>query len=864
MSIERLLQTHVKQNPEAIAIKYAAEELTYKQLDSKVNQLANYLRKQGVKPEVLVGIYLERSLEIVIAILGILKAGGAYVPLDPAFPQDRLDMIIEDTKVQLILTQSQLAPKIESKGICLLSIDTQWSKISTESEDLAPTAATTDRLAYIMFTSGSTGKPQGVEVTCAQIDYYLQAICKVISVAADDVYLHSSSFAFSSSIRHLLLPLSQGAKVVIVSKKIFANPINLLELIQTDQITIFDTVPSVWNYLLMSLDGIDTERRANLIQSQIRLLIFSGGLLTVQLLKNIRSEFKQPLDIVNVYGQTETIGLSAYPVPADFNREQRYVPVGVAYPHNKLYILDDRMQHVAAAETGELYVAGMSLARRYFNNPQLTDRKFMPNPFTNDRERLYKTGDLARYQSDGNLEIIGRQDFQVKIRGMRVEIEEIETVITEHPDIHQAAVVGKEDRSDEQFLVAYLVTNQQFQIADLRLFLKAKLPDYMMPSAFVILDALPLTPTNKIDRKKLPSPDRKNFTVVPASDDLELQLIRIWEKILGVKPIGIKDNFFELGGHSLIALLLITEIEKIWGKHLFLSSILQSPTVAELADVLRQEKYTAAWSSLVPIELNGQKSPLFCIHPVGGNVLEYYCLAGHLGRDRPIYGLQAQGVDGKQELLDRIEDMASYFIKEIKTVQPHGPYLLIGYSFGGLLAFEIAQQLHHQGEKVDLLGLLDTRSPGLREVNKSFPEYLEIHLNKIRQLEPIEKIKYCFSKISTLFQKKMSYRDRVIANLSRIEMFSPELLNVLDGNIQAQQDYIPQVYSGQITIFRSESQSLYRDLYPELGWKDLVSGGIEIEDIPGDHYEMMREPNVQVLVGKLKTRIDRETSGTNS
>ena len=204
MSIERLLQTHVKQNPEAIAIKYAAEELTYKQLDSKVNQLANYLRKQGVKPEVLVGIYLERSLEIVIAILGILKAGGAYVPLDPAFPQDRLDMIIEDTKVQLILTQSQLAPKIESKGICLLSIDTQWSKISTESEDLAPTAATTDRLAYIMFTSGSTGKPQGVEVTCAQIDYYLQAICKVISVAADDVYLHSSSFAFSSSIRHLL------------------------------------------------------------------------------------------------------------------------------------------------------------------------------------------------------------------------------------------------------------------------------------------------------------------------------------------------------------------------------------------------------------------------------------------------------------------------------------------------------------------------------------------------------------------------------------------------------------------------------------------------------------------------------------
>ena len=863
MSIDRFLQTHVNQNPTAIAIKYITQELTYQQLDSKVNQLANYLRKQGVKPEVFVGIYVERSLDIVVAILGVLKAGGAYVPLDPGFPQERLGTIVAETKVQLIVTQSQLLPKIDNKNICLLSIDTQWSEIATESEELAPSAATPENLAYIMYTSGSTGKPQGVQVTRAQIECYLDAIGDVIQIAANDVYLHSASFAFSSSIRQLFLPLSQGATVAIVSKKILTNPIDLLKFIQTEKVTIFDTVASVWNYMLMSLDSIDSQRRSQLIQSQLRLLIFSGGLLTAQLLKNIRSEFKQPLDIVNVYGQTETIGVSAYPVSIEVDREQRYIPVGVPYPHNKLYILDDRLQPVAATATGELYVAGMNLARGYFNNPQLTDRKFISNPFSPDRERLYKTGDLARYRSDGNLEIVGRQDFQVKIRGMRVEIEEIETVITEYPNVHQAAVIAKEEQADEQVLIAYIVAYQQLKIADMRLFLKEKLPDYMMPSAFVILDALPLTPTNKVDRKKLPLPDRNNFTVVAASDTIEFQLIKIWEKILGVKPIGIKDNFFELGGHSLIALLLITEIEKIWGKHLFLSSILQSPTIAELAEVLRQKESTSSWSSLVPLELGGRKPPLFCIHPIGGNVLEYYALAGYLNQDRPIYGLQAQGIDGKQELIYCVEEMASHFIKEIQTVQPHGPYLLIGYSFGGLLAFEMAQQLYRQGEKVDLLGLLDTRASILREVNKSFPEYLEIHLNKLRQLESLEKVKYCISKINTLFQKKMSYRDNIIADLSKIEMLSPEILNVLDCNIQAQQDYIPQVYPGKVIIFRSESQSLYRDLYPELGWKNLVSGGIEWEDISGDHYEMMREPNVRVLAKKLNDWIDRQTNGNN-
>ena len=471
MSIHQFLPTQLHQSV-AIAIKDEVGQLTYKQLNSRVNQLANYLRQQGVKPEVLVGIYTERSLDNAIAILGVLQAGGAFVPLDPAYPKARLTSILEDTNIQLILTQSHLAADITS-GIDLFLLDTQWDEVARQSEELTAAETTPDNLAYIMYTSGSTGNPQGVQITLAQVECYRKAIDEVVKIQPDDVYLLSASFSFSSSIRQLLLPLAQGAKVVISSRQNSSNLRSLLELIQTEQITVLDTVASVWNYLLISLAEIEQER----IDSALRLLIFSGELLTSQLLQQVRSKFPQPPEIVNIYGQTETIGVCAYPIPDDFDKHDGYAPVGSPYPHTQLYLLNDRLEPVAASATGELYIAGTSLARGYLNNPQLTDRKFIPNPFTTEKQRLYKTGDLARYLPDGNLEIVGRQDFQVKIRGMRVEIEEIETVLMQHPDVKQAAVVGK-DRLGEQIIVAYIVPNRSsINISDLRSFLKTKLTD---------------------------------------------------------------------------------------------------------------------------------------------------------------------------------------------------------------------------------------------------------------------------------------------------------------------------------------------------------------------------------------------------
>jgi amino acid adenylation domain-containing protein len=856
MSIRQLLQAQLYQNPAAIAIKDAFRELTYQQLNSQVDRLANYLRHQGVKPEVTVGIYAERSIDTAIAILGVLKAGGAYVPIDPGYPQARLTAILEEIQPRLILTQQHLVKNITIAEVNLFLLDKQWDEIANESEDLEVALTTPEHLAYIMYTSGSTGKPQGVMVTISQVESYLQAVNQVANIQPGDIYLHTASFSFSSSIRQLLLPLSQGAQVRIASKENTTNLGSLLELIKTENITVFDTVASVWNYLLDGLAEMTGEQRSQLINNQLRLLVFSGGLLTSQLLNRVRSQFQEPPRILNIYGQTETIGVCAYVIPDDFSNQAGYAPVGIPYPYYQLHVLDDRLQPVSGNQTGELYVASTSLARGYLHNPQLNARKFIPNPFTtDDRSQLYRTGDLARYLPDGNLEIVGRQDFQVKIRGMRVEIEEIETLLTQHPDVRQAAVVGKEDKLGEQKIFAYIVASQKhINIGELRSFLQTKLPDYAVPSAFEILDALPLTPNHKLDRKRLPAPSREHVTIIPAADELEQQLLEIWEKVLDIRPIGVSDNFFELGGHSLIALQLFAQIEQRWNKRLLLANLIESPTIAQLAKLIHRAEEPTTRSPLVLIESGGDRSPLFCIHPVGGNLFDYYNLAKKLTKDLPIYGLQARGIDGKQQPFDRIEDMASYYVQAIQTIQPQGTYFLLGYSFGGIIAFEMARQLTDRGCKVAFLGLLDIRCPTIPQLNLPLVQGINRHLNKLKELKLIEQLKYCIDTI--FYRKKIEYRDELITTLSNLDMFTPDLLTVLDCNLQAKKEYLPQVYSGQATLFWTEDQSHYIDLYPELGWGDLVTEGLEIQHLPGNHLTLMKEPYVPVLAEKLQFCID--------
>jgi aspartate racemase len=446
---------------------------------------------------------------------------------------------------------------------------------------------------------------------------------------------------------------------------------------------------------------------------------------------------------------------------------------------------------------------------------------------------------------------------------MRVELGEIESVLEQHPDVRETVVTALEDISGDKRLVAYVVSklpsneiNSTVLTKELRNFLKEKLADYMVPSAFVMLAALPLTPNGKVDRRALPAPNQvrqePEETFVAPQDELELQLTKIWEKVLGVQPIGVRDNFFELGGHSLLAVRLFAEIEQIFGKNLPLATLLQATTVEELASVLRQEGWSAPWSSLVAIQSSGSKPPLFCIHPIGGNVLEYLNLVRYLGSEQPVYGLQAQGLDGKQAPLNRVEDMATHYIKEIRAFQPEGPYFLAGFSFGGAVAFEMARQLHAQGQKVAWLALCDTHSPKLRENHVSFLESIRIRLSHLLQLEPQEKLNYIQSWVRWHMHKG-DYKEFLRNQL-------PEsLLNfdILDANFQATKNYVPQVYSESVTLFRCRVQDPKFSHDPQLGWGEFVSGQLKIHDVPGDHDGMLREPRVRALAEKLKLCLDK-------
>lgn len=419
--IHLCLDSQSELTPNAIALKFQDQTLTYRELNLKANQLANFLKGKGVGPEVKVGICAERSLEIVIAILGVLKAGGVYVPLDPSYPQDRLSFILEETQVPLLLTQSHLIDKVPRHSAKIVCLDQDQSMIAVESEDSPLLSVTDQNLAYIMYTSGSTGRPKGVQITHANIWHYIWAVGKVLEVTARDVYLHTASFSFSSSVRQLMVPLSKGATSVIASREQTKNPLSLFKLIQQQGVTLTDTVPSVWHYGLQALETLDPEQAEALLEFNLRAVAFTGELTPCQLLQKLRHKLKHKPRFFNIYGQTETVGSCAYAIPEQFDRENGYVPVGYAYPHNQVYILDDELRPVVDGEVGELHLGGTCLAQGYLNRPELNQEKYIELEVEERPVRLFKTGDLVRRLPDGVIELLGRIDFQVKIRGMRVE-----------------------------------------------------------------------------------------------------------------------------------------------------------------------------------------------------------------------------------------------------------------------------------------------------------------------------------------------------------------------------------------------------------------------------------------------------------
>jgi amino acid adenylation domain-containing protein len=593
--IHQLFEEQVERSPNAVAVVLEGEQLTYRELNVKANQLAHYLRSLGVGPEVLVGICVERSLEMVISLLGVLKAGGAYVPLDPNYPSERLAFMLEDSSVPVLLTQQKLVDKLPPNSTRVVCLDSDWEEIAAYSEKNPNSTVRPQNLAYVIYTSGSTGKPKGVLIEHKSLVNYTTIARAEYGIQERDRILQFSSISFDVSAEEIYTSLTSGATLVLRTDSMLDSLEGFLRKCNNWEITVLAIPTAYWHELTTFLSQ---EKVA--IPPSLRLIIIGGEKALPERLKTWFECVGQQVRLVNNYGPTETtVGATICELSAA-DATLRELPIGRPIGNVQTYILDENRQPLPIGVPGELHIGGAGLARGYLNRPELTDERFIPNPFSDSpTERLYKTGDLVRYLSDGNIEYVGRIDDQVKIRGFRLEIGEIEAALSQHPNLLSVAVALREDIPGQKSLVAYIVTVQESAptVSELRDFLKQQLPDYMIPNAFVTLPTLPITPNGKVDRRLLPAPDINSLIqtlefVAPQTSTEEL-VASIWKKVLGVEQASVNDNFFELGGHSLLATQVVSQLNSCLGLHLPLSKLFELPTVASLSSYIDATLWTS-------------------------------------------------------------------------------------------------------------------------------------------------------------------------------------------------------------------------------------------------------------------------------
>ncbi len=836
LCIHQLFEEQVDRTPKATAVVFENDHLTYEELNRRSNQLAHHLAKLGVGPEVLVGICLDRSLDMVVALLGILKAGAAYVPLDPAYPSERISLMVEDAEVVLLLTERGLAEALPQTSTNTLFLDTLWDEISKESAGNTTSRVGPQNLAYVIYTSGSTGKPKGVQIQHGAVVNFLSSMRHSPGIASEDRLLAITTLSFDIAGLEIYLPLSVGASVEVLSRDVASDGERLGSKLTSSRATVLQATPATWRMLLEA--GWEGNQR---------LKALCGG---EAWSRSLADELLQRTgSLWNMYGPTET---TIWSTLSRIDSGTDAITIGRPIANTQIFILDKHLEPVPVGVPGELYIGGEGLARGYLKRPELTAEKFIASPFHRDPQaRLYKTGDLARYRITGEIEFLGRIDQQVKIRGFRIEVGEIEAALRRHDGVNEAIVVARKDSTGEQRLIAYFVPASETAatVGELRAFATERLPPHMVPSVFVVLQAMPLTPNGKIDRRALPQPDDQNSaqreSFVAPTDELESQLSKIWESVLGARPVGLKHNFFELGGHSLMAVRLMHRVEQAFGTKLPIATLFQAPTVEQLARILRLKGWSSPWSSLVPIQTSGSKPPLFCAHGIEANVVRFRALAQYLGLEQPFYGLQAQGVNEKSPCHTRTEEMAAHYIKEIRSVRPKGPYFIGGYSFGGMIALEIAQQLLAEGEEPSWVILFDTpyipvpKAPRIQTVACVTFALLNIFR------APLPEMRASLLRLVTA-PVRAYHRWLHVLRLPR------DIKRVRKACIKAAQRYRPRPYPGRIILFRSTYKPIGQRVDPYAGWSTYADHGLETYHIEANHENILLEPQVRSVAEQLR------------
>jgi amino acid adenylation domain-containing protein len=710
--IHQLFEEQVAKTPDAIAVVFEQQELTYQQLNQRANQLAHHLQTLGVKPEVLVGICVERSLEMVVGLLGILKAGGAYVPLDPSYPTERLSYMVSDAGIEVLVTQNNLLSTLPSHSAQAVCLDTDGGAIDSHSPNNLVNDVRADNLAYVIYTSGSTGQPKGVAIEHRNVMRLFTGTQSWYQFNSNDIWTNFHSIAFDFSVWEIWGALSHGGRLVIVPYWISREPQAFYDLLYSERVTVLNQTPSAFGQL-MGVEKFDIPLR----ELSLRLVIFGGEALELQSLKPwFECHGDCSPQLVNMYGITETTVHVTYRPLTINDLDKSGSIIGRPLPDLQMYILDDNLQPVPIGVKGQMYVGGDGLARGYLNRQQLSLERFIPHLFNEGlEERLYKTGDLARYLANGEIEYLGRIDHQVKIRGFRIELGEVEAALAQYSNIQQVTVIAREDIPGDKRLVAYLMNNteQTPSIKDLRQFLKDKLPEYMMPAAFVCLDQFPLTSNGKIDRRALPLPEQfgfiRNSICIKPRNEVEQKLMDIWSNVLDVNEIGIDDNFFDVGGNSLKAMRVVQK----YGTPLKVLDLFKNSTIRELSEIIYQNRKADSGVLHELTKSNRErKLSLVCIPYAGGSATIYQPLANALPKNCSLYSVALPGHDFsiQDESLASLEQIAKTCVEEIKN-KIDTPIALYGHCVGVALTIEIARLLEAANSKVEAVYLGGSLAP---------------------------------------------------------------------------------------------------------------------------------------------------------
>lgn len=902
--------------PDAIAAIWEAQQLTYRELDQQANRLAHHLRKLGVGPEVLVGLCLERSLEMLVGVLGILKAGGAYVPLDPHYPAQRLTYLLENSQAAVLLTQESLRamlPLFAGPLVCMESVralpilsDASRSfpveareahSPSVEKSEARPIPRSRpDSLAYLIYTSGSTGNPKGVAIEHRSASALIEWAKQMYSPEDLAGVLFSTSLCFDLSVFELFVTLSSGGTVIVAQ-----NGLQLPMLPAREQVTLINTVPSVMMELL----------RIGCLPASVRTVNLAGEPLPTSLVNQVYLQ-SHVTRVFDLYGPSEDTTYST----AILRRPDALASIGRPIANTRAYILDAQLQPLPVGVPGELCLAGDGLARGYLNQPEETCAKFVADTFSPVRgARLYRTGDRAKYLPDGNIVFLGRQDHQVKLRGFRIELGEVESALSRIPGMTRSVAVVQADIRGDRHLVAYLVaqTGENLVPSDLRRLLRETLPEYMIPTFFLFLEDLPLTATGKVDRRALPPLSQEILLESIASrllpaDDLEARLTEIWKECLGIHSLGREDDFFEMGGHSMLGIRLILAVEKSLGTRLPLPCLFQAPTIAAMAQLLRQRSgentfpdpdpagstqvaasspvVDAALSEkpmvtpvlrqetatmrrlIVPLQPNGSRVPLFCVHHIFGTVFCYRNLVRRLHPDQPVYGLQGHGIDDQERPELTIQEIAADCVAAARLICPNGPFLLCGLSSGGVVAYEMAQQLHAQGLQVAMVGLFDTYSPRYFVLQQAGPHIVEDYrrglttrmLDRMRLLHHLDsdrKGRYLSTLPKSLFQ---SLQNRLSGRKPEEEGITSELLHRLAyANFDALCHYEPSITTVPVTLFRAIEQVDMTERDPQLWWGETTGNQMKVREVFGNHFSLLYEPFVWDLADQITQEIEEAT-----